>query len=85
MFEKFIAKIAGKWIGKRIDLQEDSKMDSKPWYRSQTIWSAVAVGLIGIYNAVAPVKGLPAIPEWVYTILAAIGINGRVKAETKIG
>lgn len=81
----FILKIVGRKVANKLDLQEDTKMDNKPWYKSQTIWSAAVIGIIGIYNAVASVKGLPPVPEWVYTILAAVGINGRIKADTKIG
>lgn len=57
---------------------------SKPWYQSKTILSAGAVGLIGIYNAIAPHKGLPAIPEWVYTLLGTAGIYTRFTATDKL-
>lgn len=65
--------------------------DTKPWYQSKTIWSGLVAALIGIYNVVAttalPAFGhnLPAIPDFVFTILGAIGVYSRTQADTKIG
>lgn len=81
----WLLKLAGRKVADKLELQEDSKMESKPWWKSQTIWSAVVAGVIGVYNTVAPLKGLPPVPEWVYTLLGAIGIHGRVTADAKIG
>lgn len=59
-------------------------MASKPWWASKTIWSDLATALLGIYYAMDTAYNLPDIPPWVLIILAAVGINGRVKARTKI-
>lgn len=85
MFENFFAKIAGKYVASKIDLQEDSKMDTKPWYQSKTIWTAVVGGLLGLYQAVSAVHALPAIPPFVFTLLGALGLYGLRTSDTKIG
>lgn len=83
---EFILKLIGKNIAGKLDIKEDSKMDGvKSWYKSKTILSAITVALIGIYNAVGTVKNLPPVPDWVFTILGAIGIYTRVGATDKIG
>lgn len=58
--------------------------DTKAWYTSKTIWAGAIAALIGLYNAIGAVKHLPPIPDWIFTILGAIGIYGRVTADTKI-
>ena len=92
---KMLAWIIGKFIGSKIKLQEGGFMDgSKKWYVSKVVWAGIVTALIGIYNIVgtviAPIFGftLPAIPNFIYDILSAIGIYtvaGRVTATQKIG
>jgi hypothetical protein len=82
----FLLKLIGKNVAGKLNLQEDSKMDgTKPWYQSKTIWSAAIAALIGLYNAVGAVKHWPPVPDWIFTILGAIGIYSRANADTKIG
>ena len=81
----FILKIIGHKIADKLDLQEGKMPETKPWYQSKTIWAGIVAGLLGIYNSIAMAKGLPPCPEWVYTILGAIGIYSRATADTKIG
>lgn len=72
-------------------------MDSKKWWQSKAIWAGLVAILVAVYNAtlVALAAGcetdpigicviLPAIPEWVYAILGALGVYGRAKASSKI-
>lgn len=82
---EFVLKFFGKKVADKIDLKEDTQMETKPWYQSKTIWAGVAAALIGVYNAVGAVKSLPPIPDWIFTILGAIGIYSRATADTKIG
>jgi hypothetical protein len=85
MFESFFAKIAGKFAAKKLDLQGDEKMDeSKKWYQSKGVWTGVVTALLGAYVTLAPVFKLPAIPEWIFTFLGAMGIYSRISADTKI-
>lgn len=58
--------------------------DTKPWYQSKTVIAGILAGVIGIYNTISVAKHLPPIPEWVFTILGAIGVYGRVTAKTEI-
>ena len=81
----WILRIFGRKIADKIQLQEDSKMDSKPWYQSKTLWTAIVGGLIGIYGAVSTIHPLPAIPQWVLTILASMGLYGLRTADKSIG
>lgn len=81
----FVLKIIGHKVADKLDLKENDKMDTKPWYQSKTIWAGVVAGLLGIYNSVATAKNLPPCPEWIYTILGAIGVYSRATADTKIG
>lgn len=78
----FILKLAGKKLA--IKLQLEGAMESKPWYQSKTLWAAVVAGLIGIYGGISQVHPLPAIPQWVLTLLGAMGLWGLRTADTKI-
>ena len=72
-------------------------MGIKKWYRSKTIWAGIFAVGIAVYNSLSgalasqcDVAGsfcvhLPAIPQWIYGLLGALGIYGRTKANAKIG
>ena len=64
---------------------------SKPWYKSKAVVAGIIIVFVNLWdNALVPVVGeylhivLPTIPVWVYSMLAALGIYGRVKADTRI-
>lgn len=59
--------------------------ETKPWYQSKGIWTAIIGGLLGLYGAVSAIHPLPAIPTWVYTLLASMGLYALRTADTKIG
>ena len=71
-------------------------MNSKKWYASKTIWAGIVTVLIVVYNSVdvalasqCGVEGsfcfnIPAIPEFVYGLLGALGIYSRSVAKTEI-
>lgn len=88
--DMFLVALA-KQIARKLDLKEGELMDKKEWYKSKTIWSGIITILITVYNAGRPLViehfnvNLPEIPEWVYTVLGAMGIYGRVTANKKIG
>lgn len=83
-----------RWIGKRVadklDLQEDSKMDgTKPWYKSQTLWSDILT-IVTLCVGVADTHfGTHIASTTTYATilsgLALIGIHGRYTAAAKIG
>ena len=54
------------------------------WYQSKTVWSGVVAVLIAAYNTAAVQFGLPAIPEFVYGLLGALGVYSRVTATAKV-
>ncbi len=53
----------------------------KPFWRSKTFWSILIAGLIGLWNALVPETGLPPVPDWIITVLAALGLYGRAVAQ----
>jgi len=59
-------------------------MENKKWFQSKTIWAGIVVVLIAAYNSASAQFGLPAIPEYVFGILAAFGIYSRVNVTTVI-
>lgn len=84
----FVLKLIGHEVADKLNLGET--MPTKPWYQSKTIWTGIVTALIGIYNAVAgsalPAFGhtAPMIPDWIFTLLGAIGIYSRTTTDTKI-
>ena len=45
----------------------------KAWWKSKTIWCSVVAGAVGVLQAVGVVE---AVPEVVWTLLAAFGLYG---------
>jgi len=84
MIPDFLLKIVGRRIGDKIKLQENSTMENKKWFQSKTVWTAVVGGLLSIYTAIGTIHPLPVIPEWIYTLLGAIGLYGLRTADSKI-
>lgn len=46
----------------------------KPFWKSKTFWALFITGLISLYNSVSPETGLPPVPDFILTILAALGL-----------
>lgn len=88
MFEKLIAKFAGKWLAKKTNLQEGT-MGTKKWYTSKTIWSDVAtvaisiVGLVDVHFTGGKIATNP-IYQTVLALLGGMGIYTRVNATTTL-
>jgi hypothetical protein len=89
MFEALFAKIAGKYLASKLNLQEGAPMPSKPWYRSLTIWSDVftillaAVGFVDKYWTHGLIAASP-FYAMALTIAGSLGIYGRTTATTTI-
>ena len=45
----------------------------KAWYKSKTIWTSVVAGVVGVAQAAGLIE---AVPEVVWTLLAAFGLYG---------
>ena len=63
---------------------DEKTLEKKPWYQSKTLWMGVASVAVAAYNAVAQNFGTPAIPEWIFAILGAVGVYGRSTATTTL-
>lgn len=59
--------------------------NSKPWYKSKTVWSGIVAIGVAAYNAASANFGVPPIPEFVFMMLGALGVYGRTTASTKLG
>ena len=65
-------------------------METKKWYLSKTMWSAVLAVAFAAYNAIGQplLEGfgiaLPQVPEFIYAMLGAFGIYSRKVAVTRI-
>jgi len=82
---KWVASLLGRFLKSKLKL-EDGKMDEKKkWYKSKTIWTGVVAVLLSAYGTASASFGLPPIPEWIFAILATLGIYTRATATSKIG
>ena len=59
-------------------------MDNKKWFMSKTIWSGVIAVVLAAYATASAQFGLPPVPEWIFGVLAAFGVYGRVDAKSVI-
>jgi hypothetical protein len=90
IFKNFFARLAGKKAAKSLKLKEGPVTNTKQWYRSRNVWTGIITVLIGLYSgiqsSVGPEVGwsLPAIPEWIFAFLGALGIYTRVTASKTI-
>ena len=51
-------------------------METKKWWQSKIIWASIVAVIVSAYNTASTQFGLPAIPEFIYAILAAfVGYN----------
>ena len=45
----------------------------KAWYKSKTVWTSVIAGVVGVAQAAGVIE---AVPEVLWTLLAAFGLYG---------
>ena len=45
----------------------------KAWWKSKTVWTSVVAGVVGVARAAGVIE---AVPEVVWTLLAAFGLYG---------
>ena len=50
-----------------------SVIADKAWYKSKTVWTSVVAGVVGVAQAAGVIE---AVPEVVWTLLAAFGLYG---------
>ena len=65
-------------------------MTPKKWYLSKGIWAGIIAVAVAVYNSFHAGMltefniNLPVIPDWIFPILAALGLYGRATANTTI-
>jgi hypothetical protein len=48
-------------------------LKEKAWWKSKTVWTSIVAGAVGVLQAVGLIE---AVPEVVWTLLAAFGLYG---------
>jgi hypothetical protein len=59
--------------------------EKKAWWQSKTILAGIATVALVAYSEASSIFGLPPVPEYVYAILGALGIYGRMTAKAEVG
>jgi hypothetical protein len=71
MFKDLIAKVAGKFLAAKLQLEDDPMDEKKKWFQSKTLWAAIYIIASTAYKTtkelIAP--GLPDIPPFVDAIM----------------
>lgn len=71
----FIYRFIGREAAAKLDLKEGNLMDTKPWYQSKTIWTAIIGVLLGAVQPISAAFGHPiTVPNWVFEVLGAAGL-----------
>ena len=81
---RWIASLIGKFVGRKLKLQEGPMDDKKKWYQSKGIITGIVTVLVATYATAAGQFNLPAIPEWVFALLGAAGLYSRAVATKEI-
>jgi hypothetical protein len=62
-------------IGEKMADEIGLQTETKEWWKSKTIWTAVVTALLGVAQAVGQQTGHPLqIPSYVYEVLAGLGL-----------
>ena len=48
-------------------------IEDKAWWKSKTVWTSIVAGVVGVAQAAGLIE---AVPEVVWTLLAAFGLYG---------
>jgi len=79
----WVYKLAGKEAAKKLGLEDT--MDTKKWYKSKTIWTAIISVLIGAIQPISTAFGHPiVIPDWIISLLVGMGLYTARTAEKSI-
>lgn len=58
--------------------------NKKAWWQSKTVWSGVIAVALAAYSTASAEFGLPPVPEYLYGVLGALGVYGRVTAKSVV-
>ncbi len=71
----WIYRFAGRRIADKIDLQEGNAMETKRWYQSKSVWTAIIGAILGAVQPISLAFGNPiVIPAWVFEVLGGLGL-----------
>jgi hypothetical protein len=59
--------------------------EQKRWWQSKAVWAGTIAVMLSAYSTASAQFGLPPVPDFVYAVLGALGIYGRMSATTVIG
>lgn len=73
----WVYKYVGKKIGSKLDLQEGNVMETKKWYQSKALLSAITMIVVGAVQPISTALGHPVtVPQWIIDVLIGMGIYG---------
>lgn len=96
MIPNWILRLAGKYVAKKINLQEGTMDNTKAWFQSKTVWAGIYATLRALYTVVGqvllPAFGKPPLPPIppvvdgiVGSVVGSVVVYGRMTADSKIG
>lgn len=73
----WVYKYVGKKISQKLELQEGNAMETKKWYQSKAVWSAILMVIVGAVQPISSSFGHPiTVPQWIIDVLMGMGIYG---------
>lgn len=77
MIKEFLAKMIGRRIINDLKLEEGTALETKKWYTSKAVWSAILMVIIGGITPISQAFGHPVeVPAWIINVLTGLGIYG---------
>lgn len=68
-------RFAGKETVKKLNLYEGAAMETKNWYQSKGVWTAIIGVILGAVQPISSAFGHPiTIPVWVFELLGGMGL-----------
>jgi hypothetical protein len=69
----WVYRLVGKEAANKLGLED--KVDSKEWYKSRAIWTAIIGVILGGVQPISEAFGHPiVVPHWVFEILGGMGL-----------
>jgi hypothetical protein len=62
-----------------------TEVKKKVWWQSKTILAGIATVALVAYSEASNIFGLPPVPDYIYAVLGALGVYGRVTAKAEVG
>lgn len=85
MIKEFLAKMIGRKIVNDLKLEEGTALETKKWYTSKSVWSAILMVIVGGVQPISQAFGHPVeVPGWIINVLTGLGIYGIRTGDTPI-